>query len=299
MKIHIKKIVLSALATSVLFTGAANNISAHEQKGNADVLTHEAYAQQDAKYSKKVVKAVSAVLGVNPESPEFEIALGQLPKIKVLEYYFASLGKKLKGNEIRQAVNEVFEIDLNYVSKKDYGSKLLIYPAPVMERLRASLKEGPASTEQDGRIMKMSKNEVMDRYLKESDYALTGAEVFVLINQIFGVNLVGISGLEGKQIAINSKGQWIVKSDRDLFILESSLDDVDVSIYAGAYFEQLTGSKELPASLIAKLTGLGFTYIEKDHLLYYKNPNGESVPDAFKGQLIGILLGTVAEVEPK
>jgi len=47
------------------------------------------------------------------------------------------------------------------------------------------------------------------------------------------------------------------------------------------------------------LTGLGFTYIEKDHLLYYKNPNGESVPDAFKVQLIGILLGTVAEVEPK
>ncbi|ALS77001.1 hypothetical protein AUC31_06480 [Planococcus rifietoensis] len=284
-----------AMATSMLLMGTAGNVSAHESAGDAKTQTQESYTQQDAKYSKKVVKAVSEVLEMNAESAELEITLRQLPKIKVLELYLASLGKKLKDNEIRRAVDEVFDIDLNYVSKKDYGSKLSIYPAPVMESLRVSLKEERDSTKKDERIMDMSKNEVMDRYLKEFDYALSGAEVNVLINQIFGVNLVGISGLEGKQLAINSKGQWIVKSDRDVFILESSLDDVDVSIYAGPYFEQLTGSKELPVSLVAKLTALGFEYKEEQQVLYYKNPNGESVPDAFKGQLIGILLGTIAE----
>lgn len=295
MKIDVRKSMVLAMATSILLIGTAGNVSAHESAGDIKVQTHESVAQLDAKYSKKVMKAVGEALEINPESPELETTLKQLPKIKVLEYYLASFGKKLKGNEIRRAVDEVFEIDLNYVSKKDYGSKLSIYPGSIMESLRVSLKEEQDSTKKDERIMNMSKNEVMDRYLKEYDYVLSGSEVNVLINQIFGVNLAGISGLEGKQLAINSKGQWIVESDRDLFILESSLDDVDVSIYAGLYFEQLTGSNELPVSLITKLTALGFEYKEEQQVLYYKNPNGESVPDAFKGQLIGILLGTIAE----
>ncbi|MDE0582474.1 hypothetical protein ON064_05385 [Planococcus sp. A6] len=295
MKIHARKSMVLAMATSMLLMGTAGNVSAQESAGDAKTQTHESYPQQDAKYSKKVVKAVSEVLEMNAESAELETTLSQLPKIKVLEYYLASLGKKLKGNEIRRAVDEVFDIDLDYVSKNDYGSKLSIYPAPVMESLRASLKEESASTEKDERIMKMSKNEVMDRYIKEQAYVLSAAETSLLINQIFGVNLIGISSLEGKQLAISSKGQWIVKSDRDLFILESSLDDVDVSIYAGPYLQELTEGSELPASLIAKLTELGFTYQEKEQLLYYKNPTGESVPDAFKGQLIGILLGTIAQ----
>lgn len=299
MRIYAKKTMVSTLTASILLMGTAGDTSAQESAGNVKAQTYEAYFQQDGKYSKKVEKAVGEVLGINSESAELDTVLGKLPKIKVLEYYLASFGKKLKGNEIRQAVNEVFEIDLDYISKKDYGSKLSLYPASVMENLRVSLKEDPASTEKDGRIMSMSKNEVMDRYIKENDYAITGAEVNVLINQVFGVNLVGISGLEGKQIAINSKGQWIIKSDHDLFILESSLDDVDVSVYAGPYFEELTGSSELPVSLTTKLIALGFAYSEEEQLLYYKNPAGESVPDAFKGQLIGILLGTIAEVNAR
>ena len=296
MKIHVKKFFYSALATSILLMGASSGVSANETAGNVNPQTYEAYSQQDAKYSKNVVKAISEALGMDANSPQAIAAINQLPKIKAWEYYLSRFGKKLKGNEIRQAVEDIFDIDLNYVSKNDYGSKLAIYPTPVMEFVRASLKEDVASTAKDERIMNMSKNEVMDRYIKQQDYALSGAQASLLINQIFGVNLVGISGLEGKQLAISSKGQWIVKSDRDLFILESSLDDVDVSIYAGPYLQEVTGGSELPAPLIAKLTELGFTYNETEQLLYYKNPTGESVPDAFKGQLIGILLGTIAQV---
>lgn len=296
MEIHVKKYLFSAFATSILVMGAAGGVSAHETAGGVQVQSQEAYAQQDAKYSKKTVKAISGVLGMDANSQETIAVINQLPKIKAWEYYLASSGEKLKGNEIREAVEEVFDIDLNYVSKNDYGSKLSVYPTPVMESLRISLKEQASSTAKDGRIMNMTKNEVMDRYIKQQAYGLSGAEASLLINQVFGVNLVGISGLEGKQLAISSKGQWIVKSERDLFILESSLDDVDVSIYAGPHLQKVAGSSELPVSLITRLAELGFVYQEKEQLLYYKNPTGESVPDAFKGQLIGILLGTIAQV---
>ena len=296
MKIHVKKFLFSTFATSILVMGAAGGVSAYETAGGVHVQSHEAYAQQDAKYSKKAMKAISEALGMDANSYETIISINQLPKIKAWEYYLSSFGKKLKGHEIRQAVKEVFDIDLDYVSKNDYGSKLSVYAPPVMESLRISLKEEASSTAKDGRIMNMSKNEVMDRYIKQQAYGLSAAEASLLINQVFGVNLVGISGLEGKQLAISSKGQWIVKSERDLFILESSLDDVDVSIYAGPQLQTVTGSSELPASLIARLTELGFAYQEKERLLYYKNPTGESIPDPFKGQLIGILLGTIAQV---
>jgi hypothetical protein len=182
---------------------------------------------------------------------------------------------------------------LDVVSKNDYGSKLSIYSPAIMESLRASFNVAPDSTEQDARIMELTKNAVMDRYIKEHDYKLTGTESRKLINDIFGVNLDGISTLEHVQLGILSKGQWILKSDTDLFILESSLDDVDVSIYATPYFEGLTGSRELPESMVTSLMALGFTHYEESNLLYYKDPAGGSVPDAFKKDVMKILVSTI------
>lgn len=294
MKIHVKNIILFTLVTSAALTGGVGSVFAQEAASNVNPQAYEVQQnKQDAKYSKKVMKAVRVSLGVDAKYTGADGVIGKMPKVEVMDHYLASFGKKVKGNEVRLAVEEIFDIDLNYVSKMDYGSKLTIYPANVMESLRASLKEEPASTMQDARIMGMTKNEVMDRYMKEQDYALTGAESRILINQIFGVNLAGISTLEHMQLAVSSKGQWIVKSDQDLFVLESSLDDVDVSIYTTPYFKEVTGSDQLPDSLKTKLMDLGFTYNEEADLLYYKNPTGESVPDAFKGQVMGILIGTI------
>lgn len=294
MKIQVKKIILSILVTSIALTGGMGSVAAKEATAISAPQAYEAqHHNQDAKYSKKVMKAVRVGLGVNAKSAQADGVIEKMPKVKVMDYYLASFGKKLKGNEVRLAVEEIFDIDLNYVSKMNYGSQLAVYPAPLMESLRVSLKEAPTSVAKDERIMAMAKNEVMDRYMKEQGYSLTGEASRTLINQIFGVNLSGISTLEYMQLAISSKGQWIVKSDTDLFVLESSLDDVDVSIYTTPYFEQVTGSDQLPASLKTKLMNLGFTYDEEENLLFYKNPTGESVPDAFKGQVIGILVGTV------
>lgn len=293
---HVKKMMIYTLMAIMALTGASSGVLANETTAVEHSQVYEVQDLQEANYSKKVIKAVSETMGMDADSYDAISVINQLPKIKVWEYYLASFGKKVKGKEVRCAVEEVFDIDLDLVSKNDYGSKLAIYPAPVMETLRLSLKQDPTSTKKDGLIMNMPKNEVMDRYIKQSNYALTGAQLSLLVNQIFGVNLMGISSLQGKQLAINSKGQWIVKGEQDLVLLESSLDDVDVFVYAGPYLEELTGTKALPEELIVKLTAIGFVYQEENDRLYYRNPTGESVPDAFKGQVIGILLGFIAEV---
>lgn len=293
---HAKKVMIYTLMAIMALTGASSGVLANGTAAVEHSQVYEVQTLQEANYSKKVMKAVSETMGMDADSYDAISIINQLPKIKVWEYYLASFGKKVKGNEVRCAVKDIFDIDLDLVSKNDYGSKLAIYPAPIMEILRVSLKQAPTSTKKDELIMSMSKNEVMDRYIKQSDYALTGVQLSLLVNQIFGVNLMGISSLDGKQLAINSKGQWIVKGEQDLILLESSLDDVDVFVYAGPYLEELTGTKALPEELIVKLTAIGFVYQEENDRLYYRNPTGESVPDAFKGQVIGILLGFIAEV---
>lgn len=295
MKIQVKKLMLSTIVTSVVFTGGVGHVFAQETSTNTNPEMEEMkHDKQQTKYSKKVMEAVRVALGEDTKSTQKDSAIDKLSKTAVMDYYLASFGKKLKGNEVRRAAEEVFSIDLNTISEMNYGSKLSIYSDDIMESLRVSLKEAPTSKTKDDQIMDMSKNEVMDRYIKEHDYALTGAENRLLITNIYGVNLQGISNLEYLQIAIHSKGQWIIKSDKDLFVLKSSLDDVDVSISTTPYFKEVTGSDQLPTSLKNQFLDMGFTYTEETNLLYYKDPAGNSVPDQFKGQVIGLLAKTVA-----
>lgn len=287
-----KRFVLTGLAVSLIFTGGAGSAFAKGEAAHSN-SSEMLQGKQEAKYSKQVMRELREELGFDKRSAAHDDEIESMPKVEVMDLYLASFGKKIKGKEVRKAVEEVFFVDLDIISKNNYGSQVSIYPEQVMNSLRLSFNEKADSTKQDARIMKLKKSEVMDRYIKEHDEQLTGAESRILINQIFGVNLDGISTLEYSQLAISSKGQWILKSDTDLFILESSLDDVDVSVYATPYFEQVTGSNKLPESLKTKLMSLGFTYNEEKELLYYINPTGESVPDAFKGQVLGIIMGTI------
>lgn len=217
-----------------------------------------------------------------------------MPKVEVMDRYLESTGQ-LKGKEIREAIKDVFGADLNYISEKNYGSKLSIYHVSVMESLRISLSVDSSSTELDAQIMAMTKNEVMDRFIEVHDFSLTGAQIRVLINQIFGVNLDGISGLEHLSISIYSKGLWILQGDTDLFVVSSSLDDVELYVASTDYFEKTSGSNQLPDSLKQKLISIGFSYDADLDQFVYRNPTNESVPDAFKGQVIGSVVGTVME----
>ena len=223
--------------------------------------------------------------------------INEMPKTEVMDLYIKSFGAEVKGKEVREVVQAVFGIDLNFISEKNYGNKLSQYETKVMESLRRSLDVPADSTEVDAQIMAMPKNEVMDRYIEIHGGALSGAETRVLINQIFGVNLDGISGLEHSGISIRSKGQWILPADKKLFIVSSSLDDVELYVSPTEYFEETTGSNQLPDSLKEQLSQLGFTYDAEMNRCIYRNQTNESVPDALKGQVIKAVLTTIQSMQ--
>ena len=233
------------------------------------------------------------------ESNSTELVKENMSKVEKMDIYLKSLGNMTNGKEIRETVKVVFDADLNYISEKNYGSKLSIYNIAVMESLRISLNVDANSSECDAQIMAMTKNEVMDRYIEVHEYSLTGAACRVLINQIFGVNLDGISGLEHSKVSIYSKGQWILQGDTNLYIVSSSFDDVELYITTTDYYEESVGSNQLPDSLKQKLINIGFTYEVDQNRIVYRNPTNESVPDAFKGQVIGTVLESVAEFTNK
>lgn len=290
----VKLMTSFALAVSILISGIqpieAVEVSSMQTEQQTVVTT---------KYPQKVMNVLRVSLGVDKHSTEKDEIIHAMNKAEVMNRYLPSQGKKLKGNEVRKSVELIFNIDLDLISKQGIGTTVSSYDQAVMETLRQNLGLNKNDTERDEDIMAMKKNHVMDRYSKMHGYKLSGEEYRVLINQIYGVNLDGIASLEHAQVAIHSKGQWILKSDQDLIILRSSLDDVEVFVAPTDYYTNLTGSTELPDSLIAKLSSMGFTYDEPTNAYYYANPTGESIPDAFKGQTLGTIVGTIKTEFPK
>jgi len=286
-----QKIFLGTVITGVVLSSGVGVTQ-------AETLTNSSISQteQTTKYSSKVMETVRLSLGVKKHSTEVDNQINAMKKVEVMDIYMDSFGEKVKGKEVRKVVNEVFGADLNTISKMNYGSKLSSYTLPIMKDIRVSLNVAPDSTELDAKIMKMPKSEVMDRYIKVNDYSLTNNEIRILINDIFGVNLNGISGLEGAQLSIYSKGQWIIQSEKDLFKISSSLDDVSLYIESTDYLEKQTGSSEFPDSLAQKLINLGFTYAEVSGNYTYTHPTGESVPDALKTQTIGTVIQAIQEI---
>jgi hypothetical protein len=162
-----------------------------------------------------------------------------------------------------------------------------------MKSVRVSLNIDPESLDLDGKIMNMPKAEVMDRYIEVHEYSLSYAEIRLLINQIFGVNLDGISGLENSRLSIFSKGQWITHSDLDLFYIHTSNDDSSLDAGKTELNKKKSGSAELPESLKQKLINFGFTYKDETGIASFSNPTGESVPDSLKGQIINAIVTTI------
>lgn len=294
-----KPILGAKLVTSFMLTAGLLFSSIQPLAVEAASVKEEQQVEQTTKYTYKVMKVLRVSLGVDKHSTVKDDEIASMNKAEVMNRYLSSQGKKVKGNEVRKAVELIFNIDLDFISKQGIGTTVSSYDAAVMEILRLDLGLERDDISRDQDIMAMKKNHVMDRYSKMFGYKLSGPEYRVLINQIYGVNLDGIANLEHAQVAIYSKGQWILKSDQDLIILRSSLDDVEVFVAPTDYYTALTGSTELPASLIVKLASMGFTYDESTNAYYYANPTGESIPDAFKGQTLGTIVGTIANEFPK
>ncbi|MBX0358212.1 hypothetical protein [Halobacillus sp. Nhm2S1] len=256
---------------------------------------HELKQAEDLKYSEEVTEGLYKQFRKEEKGRlSFSGALEEihsLSKVDAMDLYLSRNNKKVKPEEIRSIVNGVYSIDLEAVSELGVGKQTSTYPDDVLQRVRQALN-GEVS---DEAIIKMTKVEVMDLYWQTFEGKMTGDDMRKMINAIFGINLAGISGLEGTGVSLFSKNQWISRYDRDLFVVHTGADDVDVWVYPTDYFKDQTGLEENPRVLEVALTAFGFVYSEEKDALYYANPTGESVPDNFKGQTLGKIIEVIKE----
>lgn len=193
--------------------------------------------------------------------------LEAMTKTEMMDQYLHSLERPVETKDICSIVNQVFGIDLltkilyPYV-KADYGIEL-------------------------------TPKETMDWYLNKFDSPPTGKEIRQMINYLFGINLDGISSLENSGISLYSKGQWIAHQPHDLFVVQTSLNDVHVKIYPTDYYIKKTGKKELPEDLQQSLCEIGFNYDEKMGSYFHENPTGQPVSDLFKIKTMGAIMESI------
>ncbi|KIL47115.1 hypothetical protein [Jeotgalibacillus campisalis] len=291
-----KKPVLGAAALTL-----AGSLVFMPDTGEAKSLKHsiEELNEKEKIYSADVTETVLKALKKETKGkfsvPEALILLQTLSKTEVMDIYFDQSGKKLKPNESRKIILDIFKIDLDAVSALGEGRQADSYPDETMKGIRKELGIDPESTSKDSYIMSLSKVQAMDLYIAAFGKKISGEELRLIINQVFGINLDGISGLEKARVSLYSKNQWITQTDRDLVVVHTGRGDVDVWIYPTAYFKEKTGLQELPPVLQEKLKALGFTYNEQLDAFYYANDKGVSVSDAFKGQTMGAVISTIAE----
>ena len=279
---------------TVLFLVVVGALFVGPVEAEAKSWKHELAEQENLKYSEEIVEGVFKQLRKERKGPlSFSGALeaiNAMSKVEVMDRYLDRNRKKKKPEDIRAIVHGVYGIDLESVSELGAGKQTDTYDDVVLQKVRERL--GGVSDEE---IMKLTKIEVMEFYWKAFDGKMDGTDMRIMVNAIFGINLDGISSLEGSGVALFSKNQWISKYEKDLFVVHTGIDDVDVWVYPTDYFKQQTGLEKNPRALELALTGLGFSYNEEVNTYYYANPAGVSVPDNFKGQTLGTIIGIVNE----
>ncbi|MDR0269654.1 hypothetical protein [Paenibacillus sp.] len=217
----------------------------------------------------------------NAGSTELEQHRKQMSKAQFMDSYLASFTGELTGAVIRDVVLHIFGMDLDNVSLLTEGKG---------ETASAVLGREQESCPDDGSLSRNAINPQLAAYGRR----MTGPEIRSMLNDLFGVNLDAISALEKAKISLFSKGQWVVKHDHDLFVVYTGAGDVDVTVYPTFYFTERTGMSGLPEDLKHALIQLG--YCDKQHgdrSLYYTSPDGQAIPDAFKGQTMGAIMATI------
>jgi hypothetical protein len=184
-------------------------------------------------------------------------------KVNAMDERIEAMKDRLEGKAICQTVLDVYGIDYCIV--------------PVLDKEIAPLVKGRP----DASIA------AIDLYLSRCPEPLDGPVIRKMMNGLFGTNLEGIAALSRTRISLFTKGQWIAKKDKDLFAIHTGREDIDVKVIPTLYFVEQTGRDELPEALAARLYALGYRFNEAIGAYYYSNPEGVSVPDAFKGKTIG------------
>ncbi|MGJ7922635.1 hypothetical protein [Neobacillus sp. LXY-4] len=235
------------------------------------------------KYPSEILEGLKQALRKELDGARSDDALNEqilsMTKIEIMDKYFESNHKKITSDEICKIVSALFGFNLDNVLilTKDIDVELeLVSPAePTLAR------------------------KLISSYLNQEDKVITGKEIRTLINDIFGINLEGISSLEGAGISLFSKGQWVLQQEKDLFVVHTGTGDVEVKIFPTRYFTEQTGLASLPVNLINALTEIGYSFDEKLGGCTYTNPTGEAVTDSFKGQTIGATIQEIRQSYPK
>ena len=221
---------------------------------------------------QEVKKALIKELHVQISDSDLDMKIEAMSKSEVMDIYIDSLEEKMSSSKICKIVYEVFGIDLDLALVLNKGVKVLV--------------QNHTSTLSPSRV-------AIDTYLNQHENVLTGRDIRQMINQLLGINLDGIASLEREKISLYSKGQWIVQNEQALFIVQTSIDDVDVQVLPTEYFSEQTGLEMLPEDLQLSLSNLGFRYDDKIQGFNFVNANGLAVPDAFKGKTIGAIIDVI------
>jgi len=197
-------------------------------------------------------------------------------KVDRMDEYLNAYKGEITSSVICSVVKDVFEFDLE--------------TKPVLSKEWLEAENPPSSKN----IAITAINASIVQYGK----AISGTQIRLMINDIFGINLDAISALEESRISLFSKEQWVVQHERDLFLVHTGIGDIDVKILPTNYFTQQTGLTALPEELQQALAPLGFYYDENVGSFYYANPTGEAIQDSFKGQTIGTILKVIHQYYP-
>ncbi|MFV2047970.1 hypothetical protein ACEWK1_11400 [Metabacillus sp. YM-086] len=286
----LKASTLLLVTSSILITPTISEATNSKQPQLANI--------EMTKYPADIIKGISLTLRIENHGrltpAEITEQIENMSKVNAMDTYIRSFPKDLTGSRVREMVHQIYKIDLDAISDLGAGTKQSVYP----DQITKAIKQIVDVEDIDSYIHNLSKSEVMDLYLESYHYELAPSDIRVAINFIFGTNLDGISTLENSGIGLFSKGQWINQSSEDLFVVHTSDDDVDVKIYPTDYFKNRTGLDELPSELQESLIELGYYYNEEIGAYYYADPDGQSVPDFFKGQTLGLLTKYISSSYP-
>lgn len=184
-----------------------------------------------------------------------------MSKVEVMDKYLESLEGKMNADEVCKVVKEVYKIDLD--------------TKPVLP------------TENDLSAIHSSRRAIINSHLRDYGENVTAKESRMAINQIFGINLDGISALDKARISLYSKGQWLAQKENDLFAVYTGDGDIDAEVVPTKYFTEKTGLKTLPNELQYSLSEMGYYFDDKRGNYYYSNPTGQAVSNHFKTTTMG------------
>lgn len=197
---------------------------------------------------------------LNEQVTEISSKIESLTKVEVMDMYIKSLEYNLNGEIIRDCINHIYGIDVS--------SKFVFAKKKVPHKTNIGL---------------------IDDYICSIGAHLTGPTLRLKINELFGINLDAIDALGRTKVSLFSKGQWIVRNEKDLFEVHTGIGDLDVYIIPSHYYKEQTNERELPAEIQTQLLALGYSYSPDVDGFYFSNPLGKHVDDDFKKRTMGTL----------